>query len=150
MTDVSSGAPTARASTAEEILARLPDAPLATRMGIEVTAASMDKVVARMPVEGNTQPLGLLHGGANCVLAETVGSIAATLHGHPTHYAVGVEINCSHHRGVRSGWVTATATPIKVGRQVATFHVEITDDDDRSVATARLTCLLQPFERRPG
>ena len=142
MTDTPDGA----AFTPEEILARLPVSPLDRRMGIEVTFASLEKVVARMPVEGNTQPLGLLHGGANCVIAESVGSMAATIHGYPTHYAVGVEINCSHHRGVREGSVTATATPIKVGRQVATFSVEITDDADRSVATARLTCLLQPFE----
>jgi 1,4-dihydroxy-2-naphthoyl-CoA hydrolase len=130
----------------EEILARLPASPLGTRMGIEVTEATPEKVVARMPVEGNTQPFGLLHGGASCVIAESVGSIAATIHGYPTHYAVGIEINCSHHRGVREGWVTATATPIKVGRQVASFHIEITDDGGRSVATARLTCLLQPYE----
>lgn len=119
-------------------------------MGIEVTEASLERVVARMPVEGNTQPFGLLHGGANCVIAESVGSIAATLHGSPTHYAVGVEINCSHHRGVREGWVTATATPIKVGRQVASFHIEITDDAGASVATARLTCLLQPYDATSG
>ena len=134
------------APTGEEILARLPASPLTEHMGIEVVSASPDEVVARMPVEGNTQALGLLHGGASCVIAESVGSMAATIHGYPTHYAVGVEINCSHHRGVRSGWVTATATPIKVGRQVATFHVEIVDDEDRSVATARLTCLMQPHD----
>ena len=132
--------------TTDAVLARLPPSALDERMGIEVVEATRERVVARMPVEGKTQPLGLLHGGANCVIAESAGSIAATVHGYPTHYAVGVEINCSHHRGVRDGWVTAVATPIKVGRQVATFHVEITDDDGKSVATARLTCLMQPFE----
>ena len=146
MTDTPPGA----APSSQEILARLPMAPLDSRMGIEVTEASLEKVVARMPVEGNTQPFGLLHGGANCVIAESVGSIAATIHGYPTHYAVGVEINCSHHRGVREGWVTATATPIKVGRQVASFHIEITDENDTSVATARLTCLLQPYDPPPA
>ena len=81
-----------------------------------------------MPVEGNTQPFGLLHGGASCVLAESVGSIAANIHGAPTHYAVGIEISCSHHSGARSGHVTATATPLKAGRQLATYNIEITDD----------------------
>jgi uncharacterized protein (TIGR00369 family) len=146
MTDTSPGA----VPSSAEILARLPPSALDERMGIEVTEVTPDRVVARMPVQGNTQPLGLLHGGASCVIAESVGSIAATVHGYPTHYAVGVEINCSHHRGVRDGWVTATAMPIKVGRQVASFHIEITDEDGTSVATARLTCLLQPYETPPG
>ena len=137
----------------EDVLARLPPAALDSRMGIEIVEASRDRVVARMPVEGNTQPLGLLHGGASCVLAETAGSLAATIHGQPTHYAVGVEINCSHHRGARGGFVTATATAIKTGRQVATYHIEIVDDAGESVATARLTCLLRPMathEPEPG
>ena len=132
--------------TTEQVIAHLPPSVLDQRMGIEIVEATRDRVVARMPVEGNTQPLGLLHGGASCVLAESAGSIAATIHGAPTHYAVGVEINCSHHRGVREGFVTATATPIRAGRQVATYHIEIVDDAGRSIATARLTCLLQPVE----
>lgn len=113
-------------------------------MGIEVVEASAERVVARMPVQGNTQPFGLLHGGATCVLAESVGSIAATIHGAPTHDAVGIEISCSHHRGVRSGFVTATATPAKAGRQVATYTIEVVDHAGALVATARLTCLLLP------
>lgn len=130
--------------TIEQVLAQMPPSALDERMGIQVVEVSPDRVVARMPVEGNTQPFGLLHGGASCVIAESVGSIAANIHGAPTHYAVGVEINCSHHRGVRSGQVTAVARAIRTGRQVATYHIEITDDEDRSVATARLTCLLRP------
>ena len=136
--------------TPQEILAAIPPAPLDQRMGIEYVEATVERVVARMPVEGNTQPFGLLHGGASCVLAETTGSLAATIHGYPTHVAVGVEISCSHHRGVRGGDVTATATPLRAGRQVATYHVEITDDENRSVATARLTCLLRPREDAGG
>lgn len=132
--------------TTEAVLAAMPPSALDERMGIEVVQAAADRVVARMPVEGNTQPFGLLHGGASCVLAESVGSIAANIHGAPTHYAVGVEINCSHHRGARSGFVTAVASPIRTGRQVATYHVEITDDAGQSVATARLTCLLRPVD----
>jgi uncharacterized protein (TIGR00369 family) len=132
--------------TSEQILAALPPSALDQRMGIEVTEASLQRVVARMPVEGNTQPFGLLHGGASCVLAESVGSIAANIHGAPTHYAVGIEISCSHHSGARSGYVTAIATPMKAGRQLATYHIEITDDSGAPVATARLSCMLRPLQ----
>jgi uncharacterized protein (TIGR00369 family) len=130
--------------TPQEILAAIPPAPLDQRMGIEYVEATVERVVARMPVEGNTQPFGLLHGGASCVLAESVGSIAANIHGAPTHYAVGIEVSCSHHSGARSGHVTATATPLKTGRQLATYNIEITDDAGSPVATARLSCLLRP------
>lgn len=136
---------TAREPTTEQVLARLPPSALDERMGIKITEATASRVVARMPVEGNTQPLGLLHGGASCVLAESVGSIAASIHAHPTRFAVGVEISCSHHRSARSGYVTATATPIKEGRKLATYAIEIVDDSARPVATARLTCMLQPL-----
>jgi uncharacterized protein (TIGR00369 family) len=131
--------------TPEQILAAIPPSALDQRMGIEVIEASAERVVARMPVDGNTQPFGLLHGGASCVLAESVGSIAANIHGAPTHYAVGIEISCSHHSGARSGYVTATATPMKAGRHLATYHVEITDGEGSPVATARLSCLLRPM-----
>jgi uncharacterized protein (TIGR00369 family) len=130
--------------TNEPMMAHLPTSALDERMGIEVLEVSRQRVVGRMPVAGNTQPFGLLHGGASCVLAESLGSIAANVHGWPTHHAVGVEISCSHHRGVRDGFVTATATPLRAGRQVASYHIEIVDDAGRSVATARLTCLLRP------
>lgn len=117
-------------------------AALADRMGIELVSASPQRVVAAMPVEGNTQPYGLLHGGASCVLAETVGSIASALHAHPDRLAVGIEINATHHRAARSGQVTGVATPAHLGRSVATYHVEVTDQRDRTVCTARLTCML--------
>lgn len=136
--------------TTEQVLAALPPSALDERMGIEIVEATRERVVARMPVQGNTQPLGLLHGGASCVLAESVGSIAATIHAAPTHYAVGIEISASHHRGVRDGFVTATATPVRAGRQVATYGIEIVDDAGKPVATARLTCLLRPFESDHG
>ncbi|SED82391.1 PaaI family thioesterase [Jiangella alba] len=126
----------------------VPHAPLDTRMGIEYVEASAERVVARMPVEGNTQPFGLLHGGASCVLAESAGSVAANLHGAPDKYAVGVDINATHHRGVRSGHVTAVATPAHLGRSSASYEIVISDDDGRRVCTARLTCFLIPIE--PG
>ena|SRR5690625_3376575 len=123
---------------------------LDNRMGIEYLEARPGRVVARMPVDGNTQPLGLLHGGASCVLAESLGSMAAAIHSMPAAYPVGVDINATHHRGVRSGYVTGVATPIHEGRTTATYAISITDDDDRPVCTARLTCFLRPMDPTAG
>jgi 1,4-dihydroxy-2-naphthoyl-CoA hydrolase len=117
---------------------------LGERMGIQVLEASPEKVVGTMPVEGNTQPYGLLHGGASAVLAETLGSVGAMLHGGPSKIAVGVDLNATHHRGLRSGTVTGTATPVHRGRSSATYEVVITDDAGKRVCTARLTCMLRP------
>ncbi|MFD6419912.1 PaaI family thioesterase [Streptomyces sp. NPDC060194] len=116
---------------------------LGERMGIEIKEAAADRVVATMPVEGNTQPYGLLHGGASAVLAETLGSIGSMLHGGPGKIAVGVDLNCTHHRAARSGLVTGTATPVHRGRSTATYEIVVTDEQDRRVCTARLTCLLR-------
>jgi uncharacterized protein (TIGR00369 family) len=115
------------------------------RMGIVVSEASVERVVATMPVEGNTQPFGLLHGGASCVLAESIGSYGATLHARRLFggYAVGVEISATHHRGVTSGTITAVATPAHLGGLIATYDIVITDDKDQRVCTARLTCVLR-------
>ncbi|MFD3522965.1 PaaI family thioesterase [Streptomyces sp. NPDC058653] len=116
---------------------------LGTRMGLKVVEASAERVVATMPVEGNTQPYGLLHGGASAVLAETLGSIGAMLHGGRGRIAVGVDLNCTHHRGARAGVVTGVATPLHRGRSTATYEIVITDEQEKRVCTARLTCLLQ-------
>lgn len=124
----------------------MPRSALDERMGITFTEVTPDRVVARMPVEGNTQPFGLLHGGASCVLAESLGSTAAALHSMPDRIPLGVDINATHHRGVREGYVTGVATPAHRGRTFATFDVVITDDDGRRVCTARLTCFLRPVE----
>ncbi len=118
---------------------------LGDRMGVQILEAAPEKVVGTMPVEGNTQPYGLLHGGASAVLAETLGSIGAMLHGGPSKVAVGVDLNATHHRGLRSGTVTGTATPVHRGRSSATYEVVITDDaTGKRVCTARLTCMLRP------
>jgi uncharacterized protein (TIGR00369 family) len=116
-------------------------------LGIVVTEASPERTVGTMPVEGNTQPFGLLHGGASCVLAESLGSVAATLHAVRLFggYALGVEISATHHRGVRSGVITGVATPLHLGGLVATYEIVITDEAGERVCTSRLTCLL----RRP-
>ena len=116
---------------------------LMKRMGIEVLEASAQQLVARMPVEGNTQPYGLLHGGASVVLAETLGSIGSALHAGPDRVAVGLDINATHHRAVRSGWVTGTATALSLGNTLASYEVVITDEDDRRLCTCRITCLIR-------
>jgi uncharacterized protein (TIGR00369 family) len=118
---------------------------LGERMGIKITEASPERIVATMPVEGNTQPYGLLHGGASCVLAETLGSVGAVLHGQTVDrpFAVGVDINATHHKGARGGVVTGVASPVHRGRTMATYEVVITDDSGERVCTARITCLLR-------
>ncbi|XUM00687.1 PaaI family thioesterase [Streptomyces venezuelae ATCC 10712] len=116
---------------------------LGNRMGVQILEASADRVVGSMPVEGNTQPYGLLHGGASAVLAETLGSIGSMLHGGASKIAVGVDLNCTHHRGVRNGLVTGVATPVHRGRSTATYEIVISDEQDRRVCSARLTCLLR-------
>ncbi|MER7043374.1 PaaI family thioesterase [Streptomyces jumonjinensis] len=116
---------------------------LGERMGVRILEASAERVVGAMPVEGNTQPYGLLHGGASAVLAETLGSIGSMLHGGAARIAVGVDLNCTHHRGVRSGMVTGVATPVHRGRSTATYEIVITDEQEKRVCTARLTCLLR-------
>jgi 1,4-dihydroxy-2-naphthoyl-CoA hydrolase len=118
---------------------------LGERMGIQILEASPERVVGTMPVEGNTQPYGLLHGGASCVLAETLGSVGAVLHGQSVDrpFGVGVDINATHHKGARSGVVTGVATPVHRGRTMATYEVVITDEQGERVCTARITCLLR-------
>ncbi|MEU9265305.1 hotdog fold thioesterase [Streptomyces sp. NPDC048251] len=133
-----------------DILALFSAGHLGTRMGVEIVEASADRVVGTMPVEGNTQPYGLLHGGASAVLAETLGSVGSMLHGGSTKIAVGVDLNCTHHRGVRSGLVTGVATPVHQGRSTATYEIVISDQEGRRVCTARLTCLLRDVRAGDG
>jgi 1,4-dihydroxy-2-naphthoyl-CoA hydrolase len=114
-------------------------------MRIVLTEATVDRVSATMPVKGNVQPYGLLHGGASCVLAESLGSIGSALHAAPLgKVAVGVDINATHHRAVRDGIVTGVATPIYLGRTTTSYEVVISDERDRRVCTARITCQLIP------
>ncbi len=116
---------------------------LVGRMGVTITSASAERVTGSMPVDGNTQPYGLLHGGASCVLAETLGSLGAALTAGPGRFAVGVEINATHHRGAASGRVTGVATRLHGGRTMASYDITISDEQGRRVCTARLTCLLR-------
>jgi uncharacterized protein (TIGR00369 family) len=112
------------------------------KMGIEILEASPQRLVGRMPVEGNTQPLGLLHGGANVVLAESLGSIGTALHAGPDRMIVGVDINATHHKSARSGFVTGTATAISLGKTMCSYQIEITNEDGQRTCTARITCLI--------
>jgi uncharacterized protein (TIGR00369 family) len=93
-------------------------------------------------VAGNTQPYGLWHGGASCVLAETLASMGSHMHAQPNRIAVGVEINATHHRSVTAGWVTGTATAVHLGRTVASYEIVIVNDVGKRVCTARVTCQL--------
>lgn len=122
----------------------LPPAAIHERLGITITEATAQRVVGKMPVTGNTQPFGLLHGGASCVLAESLGSIGATLHALPERVAVGTDINATHHRGASDGVITGVATPLHLGRTVASYEIVITDEANRRICTARLTCQLVP------
>ena len=115
---------------------------LDAKMGLQLLELTADRVVGRMPVEGNTQPFGLWHGGASCVLAETLASLGSFAHGRPDRVGVGVDLNATHHRSVRSGWVLGTATALRLGRSVVSYEVVLTDDAGDRVCTARVTCQM--------
>ena len=112
------------------------------KMGIEIIEASPERLVGTMPVEGNTQPIGLLHGGANVVLAESLGSIGTQLHAGEDRKIVGIDINATHHKSATSGVVTAIATAISLGKTICSYQVEITNDKGERTCSARITCLI--------
>jgi uncharacterized protein (TIGR00369 family) len=130
----------------DEFVALMPEGmgALNEKMGVEITELGADRIVATMPVQGNTQPYGLLHGGASVVLAETLGSIGSALAAAPDRIAVGVDISATHHRSATSGTVTGVATPAHVGRSMATWEVVISDERGKRVCTSRITCALVP------
>ena len=126
---------------------------LAARMGISIMKATPDIATGTMPVEGNTQPLGLLHGGASAAFAETLGSLAASLHAHeisPDSFAVGVDLTITHLGAARHGAGTGTATALRRGRTIAVYGIDILDESGAMVAAARLTCAIRrtPATRR--
>ena len=121
---------------------------LVERMDIELLQATPERVVGRMPVLGNTQPYGLLHGGASVVLAETLGSIGSAVHAGEGKIVVGVDINATHHRAARKGIVTGVATPISLGRTMASWEIVISDEDGKRVCTSRISCLIR--DAAPG
>lgn len=125
-----------------EVLRERGRGALDKKMGIEIIEASPERLVGTMPVEGNTQPLGLLHGGANVVLAESLGSVGTQLHAGPNRRIVGVDINATHHKSATSGVVTGIATAITLGKTLCSYHVEITNENGERTCTARITCLI--------
>lgn len=130
-----------------EILPDYVDEQLVAKLGIELVTCEPELVVATMPVAGNRQPIGLIHGGANAVLAETLGSVAAMLHAGPGGLAVGLDLSCSHHRAARSGLVKGVCTPLHRGATTATYEIVITDERDQRTCTARLTCAVTRRKR---
>ena len=146
------GSRTPPTMSVEDYVASMPQGmgSLNETMGIELLEISADRVVGTMPVKGNTQPYGLLHGGASVVLAETLGSVGSAAHAHPDKVAVGVDINATHHRSATSGIVTGTATAIHLGRTMASYEVVITDERGKRICTSRITCALLPKDRLGG
>lgn len=132
-----------------EMIRRSRHGTLIERMGIDIVEASAQRVVGTMPVAGNTQPYGLLHGGASVVLAETLGSYAAMLHAGTGRQAVGTEVNATHHRSASEGSVTGRATALHLGSTTASYEIVVEDSASRRICTARLTCLLIT-DRRPA
>ncbi|MEY5023403.1 MAG: hypothetical protein RL569_316 [Actinomycetota bacterium] len=117
---------------------------LAEKMGIQLLELSAERAVATMPVSGNTQPLGLLHGGAHVVLAESLGSFAANVHAHPWGYAVGIELNATHHSSISEGLVTGTCIAIKLGKTLTSHEISMTDESGRLLSTVRITNFIRP------
>jgi uncharacterized protein (TIGR00369 family) len=114
------------------------------KLGIQITQAGPGQVSGTMPVAGNTQPHGVLHGGASVAFAETLASIASALHAGPSRLAVGVEVSATHHRAVSSGLVHGTAAAVHLGSSLVTYEVRIVDDRQRRVCTCRVTCMIRP------
>ena len=126
----------------KEILDRTNGGELSVKMGIEFLELSAEYSVARMPVEGNTQVIGLLHGGAHVVLGESLGSVSSAIHAGAGRYAVGIEINATHSRSVTSGWVAGTCRALNLGRTLATHEIVMTDEAGKRLSTVRMTNML--------
>ena len=128
---------------ANEFLERRGMGELASKLGIELVALSAEYAEATMPVAGNTQPLGVLHGGAHVVIAESLGSMAANVHAHPWGYAVGIELNASHHASATAGKVRAECRAVKLGKTLATHQIQMFDDAGQLLSTVRITNLIR-------
>jgi 1,4-dihydroxy-2-naphthoyl-CoA hydrolase len=133
-----------------ELLARMPFGigALSEKLGIRFVDGTRERLTATMPIRGNEQPYGLLHGGASVALAETLGSVGSAMHGYPDRLALGVDINATHHRPATAGMVTGIATAVHLGRASACYEVEISDERGHRVCTSRITCALVPVEHK--
>jgi uncharacterized protein (TIGR00369 family) len=116
---------------------------LTQKMGIEYLELTAERSVARMPVEGNRQVVGILHGGAHVVLGESLGSLSAAIHAGPGRFAVGIDVNATHTKSVSEGWVTATCTAISLGRTICVHEIAITNSAGERLSTIRITNLLR-------
>jgi 1,4-dihydroxy-2-naphthoyl-CoA hydrolase len=125
-----------------ELLRTRGSGQLGEKMGIEIIEASPQRLVGRMPVEGNKQPAGLLHGGASVVLAESLGSIGTQLHAGTNRMIVGLDINATHHKSATSGFVTGVATAISLGKTICSYEIVITNEAGELTCTSRITCMI--------
>lgn len=116
--------------------------PFDSKMGLELTELTPERVCGKAPVEGNTQPFGLWHGGASATLVESLASMGATVYAGPDRRAVGTELNISHLRSARSGWVHGVATALHLGSTTVLYQVDLTDDEGRLLASGRLRCQI--------
>jgi 1,4-dihydroxy-2-naphthoyl-CoA hydrolase len=119
---------------------------MTSTIGIEITDIGDDFICGKMPVdERTTQPFGLLHGGASVALAETLGSIGGGIKVYSNNETVvGIEINANHLKSVRDGWVYGKATPIRIGKKIQVWNIEITNEDDDLICVSRLTLAVIP------
>lgn len=140
-------APTRNAQFSIELLNSNQRGTLGERMGITIIECNAERVVATMPVEGNTQPFGLLHGGAYVVLGESLGSIHANFLAPEGMVGVGVDINATHTGSATSGIVTAVCTPIHLGRSLAVHEIVINAEDGRRCSTVRITNFYKPLKQ---
>jgi uncharacterized protein (TIGR00369 family) len=140
------------AVTAQQALRFVRDAPnpLMEKLGIEWLEVSRERIVARIPVPGNTQPYGVLHGGATAALCETVGSFGTAFVAGVDRISVGIALTVNHLRSVREGHVTATGVPLHVGRSTAVWDMRVEDDEGRLVAVSRLTLAIRDPSPDPG
>jgi uncharacterized protein (TIGR00369 family) len=125
-----------------EALRTLGSGQLDSKMGIKIIEATPQRLVGTMPVEGNRQPAGLLHGGANVILAESLGSVGTQLHAGLDRRIVGVDINATHHKSATEGIVTGVATAISLGKTMCSYEIVITNEKGERTCTARITCLI--------
>ena len=138
-----SAQPDAQTRAVLEAQGDVPGGELSARMGIEFVKLSAEHSIARMPAEGNRQPAGFVHGGAYCVIAETLGSVSANIHAGEGRYAVGTDINATHTRSITSGWVTAECRAVHLGRSMTVHEIVCSDDDGNRASTLRITNFIK-------
>ena len=138
-----SAQPDAQTRAVLEAQGDVPGGELSARMGIEFVKLSAEHSIARMPADGNRQPVGFVHGGAYCVIAESLGSISANIHAGEGRYAVGVDINATHTRSITSGWVTAECRAVHLGRSMTVHEIVCSDDDGNRASTLRITNFIK-------